>query len=137
MIVKFDMNIESRIGLSIEADSVEEAIEKVKSMSLSELVESEDFWEKDVYCSDIDTEVYECDVTYAVTDITYENDEDEEDVIAHATRAKAIAELPTSVTVTCRGVRENDDVEFLISDEIWSIVGEEPKTFNYKEVSRT
>ena len=132
MIVKFNFNLEAWIeGVEIEADSEEEAKEKLYRMNAQELIEAGYVNTSDV--DDVEGEVIEKTLRVRAFDIEYDLEEDDyedkEDYI------KIINSLPTEleveITVDKDLAKYHLDEEDLIADEITLETNRLVKTFKY------
>ena len=132
MIVKFNFNLEAWIeGVEIEADSEEEAREKLYRMNAQELIEAGYVNTSDV--DDVEGEVIEKTLRVRAFDIEYDIEEDDyedkEDYI------KIINSLPTEleveITVDKDLAKYHLDEEDLIADEITLETNRLVKTFKY------
>lgn len=132
MIVKFNFNLEAWIeGVEIEADSEEEAKEKLYRMNAQELIEAGYVSTSDV--NDVEGEVIEKTLRVRAFDIEYDIEEDDyedkEDYI------KIINSLPTEleveITVDKDLAKYHLDEEDLIADEITLETNRLVKTFKY------
>ena len=132
MIVKFNFNLEAWIeGVEIEADSEEEAKEKLYRMNAQELIEAGYVNTSDV--DDVEGEVIEKTLRVRAFDIEYDIEEDDyedkEDYI------KIINSLPTEleveITVDKDLAKYHLDEEDLIADEITLETNHLVKTFKY------
>lgn len=132
MIVKFNFNLEAWIeGVEIEADSEEEAREKLYRMNAQELIEAGYVNTSDV--DDVESEVIEKTLRVRAFDIEYDIEEDDyedkEDYI------KIINSLPTEleveITVDKDLAKYHLDEEDLIADEITLETNRLVKTFKY------
>lgn len=136
MIVKFDFNLEAWVrSLKIEANSEEEAYDKLMQMSLEEMInESEGFYvDSEMELTDIDSEIVEYDATVKVSNVEYDFDIDEFDpaVIEYLK-----VRLPKELTVTLTGVTKDADVEDAIRDEIFNITNYDVATFDFEIVEK-
>ena len=132
MIVKFNFNLEAWIeGVEIEADSEEEAKEKLYRMNAQELIEAGYVNTSDV--DDVEGEVIEKTLRVRAFDIEYDIEEDDyedkEDYI------KIINSLPTEleveITVDKDLAKYHLDEEDLIADEITLETNRLVKNFKY------
>ena len=132
MIVKFNFNLEAWIeGVEIEADSEEEAKEKLYRMNAQELIEAGYVNTSDV--DDVESEVIEKTLRVRAFDIEYDIEEDDyedkEDYI------KIINSLPTEleveITVDKDLAKYHLDEEDLIADEITLETNRLVKNFKY------
>lgn len=128
--------------LTIEADSIEDAKEKLSQLAaygmfkVSEETESaieviNPGYVKDVELSDIDYAVEYSDFKVAVTNIIYEPDafQDEEDFEAMAKY------LPTEMSLEFEDIEE-DKLTDEIDDAIWLNTGLYPANYDYKVISK-
>lgn len=129
-------------GLTIEADSIEDAKDKLSQLAaygmfkVSEETESaieviNPGYVKDVELSDIDYTAEYSDFKVAVTNIKYEPDafQDEADFEA------MVKYLPTEMTLDFEDIDE-DKLYEEIEDAIWLNTGLYPSTFDYKVISK-
>ena len=132
MIVKFNFNLEAWIeGVEIEADSEEEAREKLYRMNAQELIEAGYVNTSDV--DDVESEVIEKTLRVRAFDIEYDIEEDDyEDKEEYI---KIINSLPTEleveITVDKDLAKYHLDEEDLIADEITLETNRLVKTFKY------
>ena len=132
MIVKFNFNLEAWIeGVEIEADSEEEAREKLYRMNAQELIEAGYVNTSDV--DDVEGEVIEKTLRVRAFDIEYDIEEDDyEDKEEYI---KIINSLPTEleveITVDKDLAKYHLDEEDLIADEITLETNRLVKTFKY------
>lgn len=132
MIVKFNFNLEAWIeGVEIEADSEEEAKEKLYRMNAQELIEAGYVNTSDV--DDVESEVIEKTLRVRAFDIEYDIEEDDyEDKEEYI---KIINSLPTEleveITVDKDLAKYHLDEEDLIADEITLETNRLVKTFKY------
>ena len=117
MKVLFDFTLNAWIkGVEIEADSYEDALAELHSMTFEELVEAG--YEKDFKLDDIDGSIIERNVKVKVYDIEYDVEYgDEDDYESPEAYIQFMNSLPSSLTLTLT-VEPDDDVEDLIADEI-------------------
>ena len=117
MKVLFDFNLSAWIkGVEIEADSYEDALAELHSMTFEELVEAG--YEKDFKLDDIDGSIIERTVKVKVYDIEYDVEYGEaDDYESPEAYIQFINSLPSSLTLTLT-VEPDDDIEDLIADEI-------------------
>ena len=132
MIVKFNFNLEAWIeGVEIEADSEEEAKEKLYRMNAQELIEAGYVNTSDV--DDVDGEVIEKTLKVRAFDIEYDIEEDDYD--DKEEYIQIINSLPTEleveITVDKDLAKYHLDEEDLIADEITLETNRLVKTFKY------
>ena len=132
MIVKFNFNLEAWIeGVEIEADSEEEAKEKLYRMNAQELIEAGYVNTSDV--NDVEGEVIEKTLRVRAFDIEYDIEEDDYD--DKEEYIQIINSLPTEleveITVDKDLAKYHLDEEDLIADEITLETNRLVKTFKY------
>lgn len=132
MIVKFNFNLEAWIeGVEIEADSEEEAKEKLYRMNAQELIEAGYVNTSDV--DDVEGEVIEKTLRVRAFDIEYDIEEDDYD--DKEEYIQIINSLPTEleveITVDKDLAKYHLDEEDLIADEITLETNRLVKTFKY------
>lgn len=120
--------------LQIEAASEEAAIEKLKSMTLSEIINDETcFAASEVDVSDIDTEILDFDLIVEVSDVVYDFDSDSIDSKV-AKYLEGI--LPKTFKLTLSNVKSVDEVEDMIREEIFDQTNYETADFNFKVIEK-
>lgn len=118
MIINLNFNLNAWVKrLSLEAQSEEDAINKLMSMTLAEILEEATDISSDFKISDIDTEVVEYDLDVQVTDVEYDLDPEIMDVSVIEYLKNF---LPKEFKLTLHGVAEEDDIEDMIKDKIFS-----------------
>ena len=135
MIVNFNFNLEAWVrSLRIEANSVEEAKEKLFQMTLEEMVNEGDgfYADSEMELTEIESRIIEYDATVKVSNIEYAFDEDEYDpaVIDYLK-----VRLPKELTMELACVDDNVDIEDYIRDEIFSITDYDASTFDFEVVA--
>jgi translation initiation factor 2 beta subunit (eIF-2beta)/eIF-5 len=128
MKVNFNFELKAWIaGVGIEADSYDEALEKLYTMTFAELIE--EGFEKDSEISDVDGVIIEKTVKVKAYDIEYDIEEDDfenpEDYIG------LINSLPSELNVEVTVNPKEDIIEELIADEILFETGKFVKDFKY------
>lgn len=132
MIVKFNFNLEAWIeGVEIEADSEEEAREKLCRMNAQELIEAGYVHASDV--DDVDGEVIEKTLKVRAFDIEYDIEEDDyEDKEEYIQTINSLpTELEVKITVDKDLAKYHLDEEDLIADEITLKTNRLVKNFKY------
>ena len=132
MIVKFNFNLEAWIeGVEIEADSEEEAREKLYRMNAQELIEAGYVNTSDV--DDVESEVIEKTLRVRAFDIEYDIEEDDyEDKEDYIQIINSLpTELEVEITVDKDLAKYHLDEEDLIADEITLETNRLVKTFKY------
>ena len=132
MIVKFNFNLEAWIeGVEIEADSEEEAKEKLYRMNAQELIEAGYVNTSDV--DDVEGEVIEKTLRVRAFDIEYDIEEDDyEDKEEYIQAINSLpTELEVEITVDKDLAKYHLDEEDLIADEITLETNRLVKNFKY------
>ena len=132
MIVKFNFNLEAWIeGVEIEADSEEEAREKLYRMNAQELIEAGYVNTSDV--DDVEGEVIEKTLRVRAFDIEYDIEEDDyEDKEEYIQTINSLpTELEVEITVDKDLAKYHLDEEDLIADEITLETNRLVKNFKY------
>ena len=132
MIVKFNFNLEAWIeGVEIEADSEEEAKEKLYRMNAQELIEAGYVNTSDV--DDVESEVIEKTLRVRAFDIEYDIEEDDyEDKEEYIQTINSLpTELEVEITVDKDLAKYHLDEEDLIADEITLETNRLVKNFKY------
>jgi hypothetical protein len=130
MVFNLNCNINAWIrSIQIEASSEEEAINKLKSMSLTDLIEEGAVCDTEVTYDNIDTDVTEYTVIAKVTDIEYDLDPE---IMDTAVIEYLKNYLPKELTVTIDDVTDSDDIEDLINDAIFSQTKYDTKSFEFQ-----
>ena len=116
MLIKLDFNLFAWVKeLMIEAESDHDALRKVQSMTVAELIEEGAIFDSEWNISDARTEVVEQELTAKVFNIEYDFSDKNLDpaVIAYLK-----VRLPKEQTITLRGVAAKDDIEEQLKDEL-------------------
>jgi hypothetical protein len=118
----------------IEAASEEEAIEKLKAMSLSDILNDESFFaSQEVDISDIDTDALDFNLEVEVTDVIYDfNNADLKPEVAEYLNGI----LPKSFKFNLSGVTDEDDAELMIEEEIFGQTGYDVESFSFKVIKK-
>lgn len=120
--------------LQIEAVSEEAAIEKLKSMTLSEIINDETcVAASEVDILDIDIEILDFDLIVEVSDVVYDFDSDSIDSKV-AKYLEGI--LPKTFKLTLSNVKSVDEVEDMIREEIFDQTNYETADFNFKVIEK-
>lgn len=118
MKVKFDFNLQAWIqGIEIEADSIEEAENKLYRMTVEELIEAGYIHTSDL--SDVESEIVEQDYKVKVYNIEF----DPEDILEYG-MDKDLPEKDTVLEFTFKNIRtdrEYDELQGYIDDELYSM----------------
>jgi hypothetical protein len=127
MKITFDFNLEAWIkGVEIEADSYDEALEKLTRMSFEDLVR--DGYAKDYSIDHIDGVITEKTIKVRAYDIEYDIEEDDYEDLDEYT--KLINSLPDSLTVEIT-LEPSQLEDLLIADEITYETGYEVRDFKF------
>ena len=132
MIVQFNFNLKAWIeGVEIEADSEEEAKEKLYRMNAQELIEAGYVNTSDV--DDVESEVIEKTLRVRAFDIEYDIEEDDyEDKEEYIQTINSLpTELEVEITVDKDLAKYHLDEEDLIADEITLETNHLVKNFKY------
>lgn len=135
MTVNLNFNISAWIKeLLIEAASEEEAIEKLKSMTLSEIInDGTCLAAPEVNISDIDAEIFDFDVIVEVSDVVYDFNSDS----IGSKVAEYLGEiLPKNFKFTLYNVKSDDEIEDMIREEIFVQTNYEVADFNFKVIEK-
>ena len=118
MKVKFDFNLQAWIqDVEIEADSIEEAEEKLYRMTVAELIEAGYIHTSDL--DDVESEIVEQDYKVKVYNIEF----DPEDVLEYG-MDKDLPEKDTVLEFTFKDIRtdrEYEELQGYIDDELYSM----------------
>lgn len=136
MLVNLDFRLKGWIkGFILEASSEQEAVDKLMSMTLQEIIENDSISaDAEVDISDVDTTVLETTVTAEVSEIQYDLSQENMD---QAVIDYLLAKLPTSMTVTVEGVKVTDDEYAAIRNELSDKTMQDIRDFKYKVINRT
>ena len=135
MTINLNFNLNAWIKeLQIEAVSEEAAIEKLKSMTLSEIINDETcVAASEVDILDIDIEILDFDLIVEVSDVVYDFDSDSIDSKV-AKYLEGI--LPKTFKLTLSNVKSVDEVEDMIREEIFDQTNYETADFNFKVIEK-
>jgi hypothetical protein len=135
MVINLNFSIEAWIKqLQIEANSEQEAINKLMEMSLADIVTDRTYVEaSELKITNIDTTVEEYTLVVKVTDVEYDLDPEIMDlsVIEYLKNF-----LPTEYTLTLEDVAVSDDVEDLINDAIFHETNYDTKSFEFQVINK-
>jgi hypothetical protein len=130
MLVKLNFNISAWVKeLLVEADSEQDAINKVKSMSFAEMIDEGAIVDSETEIQNIDTSIASQDLTIKVSNIEYDFSAEKLDpaVIEYLK-----ARLPKELNVKLGGVAPDDELEELIKEEIYEVTGYDVLAMEYK-----
>jgi hypothetical protein len=134
MLINLNFNLEAWVkSLNIEAASEEDAIKKLMSMSLSDIIGEGAVVDSSMKFTDIETDVAEYELVVSVSNIIYDLDPEELDtsVIDYL---KGI--LPTNRTFTLSGISSDDEIEDRIREEIYTETNYDAADFKYQVVEK-
>lgn len=134
MKVKFNFNLEAWIqDVEIEADSIEEAENKLYGMTVQELIEAGYVHTSDL--DDVEGEIVEQDYKVKVYNIEFEP----EDILEYGI-AKDLPEKDTVLEFTFKDIktdREYDELHGYIDDELFNMFRLFPTNFDFDIVEKT
>lgn len=131
MTVNLNFNLEAWIkNLEISADSEEAAIEKLKNMSLSDILEEGGVVDSEMSFTEIEASVVDYDLEIEVTDIVYAPDPETMGGMSVIEYLKNL--LPKRQIINLRGVTDDDNVEELIKDYILDETGYDTESFEFQ-----
>lgn len=118
----------------IEAASEQEAVDKLMSMALQEIIENDSISaDAEVDITDIETSVVESTVIVEVTDIQYDFDLEEMDP---AVAKYLLAKLPKELTIKVEAVNATTDEYTAIKDALSDKTMQDILDFKYKIINR-
>ncbi len=130
MLVKIDFEVSAWVKeLTIEADSGRDALHKLNTMTLTEIVEAGAVIDSAIEIRDARTEVVEQDLTVKAFNIEYD--------FSSMNLDPAVIEylktrLPKEWTITLRGISAKDDIEERLKDEILLSTDFEVKSLEFQ-----
>lgn len=131
-----DFVIEARIqDLEIDADSEEEALEKLRGMTLGELAHSGAFID-DIEYKDVEYERTEYDFDAKVTNIEYDLDDWDLDGTEFESVDELADSLPKELEVTVEYCEGEGDERDMIGEKIYDETDYMAKSFDYEIVRR-
>lgn len=134
MTINLNFNLEAWVkNLAINAESEEAAIEKLKSMSLADILEEDAAIDSEMKITEIETSVADYDLTVQVTEIEYDLDPEIMD-ISVIEYLKNL--LPKEQNIELTGVTDEDDLEELIKDYIFADTNYDTKSFKFQIVEK-
>lgn len=128
MLVNFNFNLEAWVkNVEVEADSIEEATEKLKQLSFLELVEGS---VSDFTLENIEGNIVRQDLKVQATDIEYDFDPKIIDISVIEYLKKF---LPTELVVTLKGITDSDldDLEDLVKYAVFDETNYEVKSLKF------
>jgi hypothetical protein len=134
MKIVLNFNLEAWIKhLELDASSEEDAIKKLMGMTLSDIMKEGAVVDSNMKITELETTVYEYDVVVKVSNIVYDLDPDTMDVNV-IEYLKGF--LPNEMTLTLTGVTDSDDIDTLISDEIFGETSYDVDTFSSQIIEK-
>lgn len=131
MLINLNFNLEAWIkNFEIEANSEEEATQKLMSLSLAEIVEGNT---SDFQISKVDSSILEYDLEVQASEIEYDFNSETID-ISVGEYLKNI--LPKKLQITLRGVNDSDNLEELVKDAIFVETNCEVKSLNFEIIEK-
>lgn len=128
MLVNFNFNLEAWVkNVEVEADSIEEATEKLKQLSFLELAEGS---VSDFTLENIEGTIVRQDLKVQATEIEYDFDPEIIDISVIEYLKKF---LPTELVITLEGITDSDldDLEDLVKDAIFDETNYEVKSLKF------
>lgn len=134
MNVQLNFNLEAWVkNVLVEADSEEAAIEKLMSMSFSDLIYDAEI-DSDFKISNVDAKVIDYTLEVSVTEVEYDLDPEIMDVSVIEYLKNL---LPKDWSITLEGVQEDDDIEDLIKDYIFDETNYGTKSFKFQILKKS
>lgn len=132
MVVNLTFSLEACIKqLIVEASSEEEAVDKLRSMTLAEIIEEGAHVDSEMKITDVEYTVEEYTAKVKVTNIEYDLDPEtiDDSVIEYLKNL-----LPRDMTLTITGVTPVMDIEDLVKDEILNDTNYEVKSMEFQVI---
>lgn len=130
MLIKLDFNMSAWVKeLMIEAESDHDALRKVQSMTVAELIEAGAIIDSEWEISDARTEVAERDLVVKATNIEYDFHAEELDT---AIIDYLKVRLPKELTVKLSGVADLNNIEEQVKDEILVATGYDVESCDFE-----
>lgn len=121
MLFHLDFSVSAWVKeLLIEAASEQDAINKLKSMTLAEIIEDEAIIDSELDLQNINVQVAAQDLTVRVTKADFDFSIDK---MTPAVIEYLKARLPKEFVIELKGVEAEDDIEELIKDELYGLTG--------------
>ena len=121
MLFHLDFSVSAWVKeLLIEAASERDAINKLKSMTLAEIIEEEAIIDSELDVQNIDVQVAAQDLTIRVTKADFDFSVDK---MAPSVIEYLKARLPKEFVIELKGVEAKDNIEELIKDELYGLTG--------------
>ena len=130
MLIKLNFDLSAWVKeLLIEADSEQDAINRLKSMSFAEIMDEGAIVDSETEIQNVSTSIAAQDLTIKVSNIEYEFGAEKLDpaVIDYLK-----ARLATELNVNLKGVTPDDELEELIKEEIYEVTGYDVLSMDYE-----
>lgn len=130
MLIKLNFDLSAWVKeLLIEADSEQDAIIKLKSMSFAEIIDEGAIVDSETEIQNISTSVASQDLTIKVSNLEYDFSAEKLDpAVIEYLKARLSKEL----NVNLKGVTPDDELEELIKEEIYEVTGYDVLAMEYK-----
>ena len=130
MLVKLNFDLSAWVKeLMIEADSEQDAINKLKGMSFAEIIDEGAIVDSETEIQNISTSIASQDLTIKVSNLEYDFNTDKLD---SAVIEYLKARLPKELNVNLKGVAPEDELEDIIKEEIYEVTGYDVLAMEYK-----
>lgn len=134
MTVNLNFNLEAWIkNVQIEAESEEAAIEKLRSMSFSDIIYDAEV-DSELKITNVETTVADYTLEVHVSDVEYDLDPEIIDVSVIEYLKNF---LPKDWNITLKGVTEDDDVEELLKDYIFDETNYDTKSLKFQILKKS
>ena len=130
MLIHLDFDLSAWVKeLLIEADSEQDAINKLKGMSFAEIIDEKPIVDSETEIQNISTSIVAQDLTIKVSNIEYDFSAEKLDpAVIEYLKARLSKEL----NVKLSGVTNNDELEELIKEEIYEVTGYDAISLDYE-----
>lgn len=130
MLIKLNFDLSAWVKeLLIEANSEQDAINKLKSMSFAEIIDEKPIVDSETEIQNISTSIAAQDLTIKVSNIEYDFSAEKLDpAVIEYLKVRLSKEL----NVKLSGVTPNDDLEELIKEEIYEVTGYDAISLDYE-----
>jgi hypothetical protein len=130
MLVKVDFEVSAWVKeLMIEAKSDLDALNKLQTMTLAEIIEAGAVVDSEIEIRDARTQMVGYDLTAKVFNIEYDfSDRNMDPAVIDYLKVR----LPKEQTVTLKDVTSNDDIEEMLKDEIMMITDYDVESLEYQ-----
>ena len=132
MLIKLNFNLSAWIKeLMIEADSEQDAINKLNGMSFDEIMAEEAVVDSEIEIKNITTMVVSKNLLVKVNDIEYDfSDAKLDPAVVDYLKTR----LPKELSVRLTGVSEDDELEEVIKADIYDKTGYDVLSMNYEVI---